>query len=332
MKLTLNQQLAINIEKNICVTAGAGSGKTTVLVARYIEILKQEKARPREIVAITFTEKAAAEMKGRIIAAIKTMEDIDLREAFLEEMNVAPISTIHAFCSRILREFPFQAGIPANFSILQGIDQTLQLRHTIKKTLDDIASNPEDSHYTDLKHSLQRYNNRAKLTELFSTMVGNRDMVSKLILERYNNSGNNIYDFWNKKITKRWLECLPPVLNIAQGPNAPEVNVLTTKLSTISDSIEAHKLRKQIAELITTKGGSIAKKDFLKTGTDTTGYEKEIKFLESASKDIRSNTPNENDYDAPDDHYLIDTTKHLFSLYERIFNEYQNYKLSQGKT
>ena len=331
MKLTQNQQLAINIEKNICVTAGAGSGKTTVLVARYIEILKQGKARPREIVAITFTEKAAAEMKGRIIDKIKDMKESDLHETFLEEMNVAPISTIHAFCSRILREFPFQAGIPANFSILQGFDQTLQLRHTIKNTLDDIASNPKDSHYTALKHSLQRYNNRAKLTELFSTMVGNLDMVSKLILERYNNSDNDIYDYWNQHITNRWLECLPPVLNIAQGPNAPEVKVLTTKLSTITDSIEAHKLRRKIADLITTKSGKIAKTDFIGRGIDITGNEKEIKFLENASTAIKSNAPSENNFTDTDDHYLIDTTKHLFSLYKRILNDYQHYKLSQGK-
>ncbi len=332
MKPTPQQIHALNIEKNICVTAGAGSGKTTVLVARYTQILKQGKARPREIVAITFTEKAAAEMKGRIIVEIKAMEDTDLREAFLEEMNVSPISTIHAFCSRILREFPFQAGIPANFSILQGIDQTLLLRHTIKKTLDDIASNPEDSHYTDLKHSLQRYNNRSKLTELFSTMVGNRDMVSKLIVERYNNAGNDIYDFWNQHITNnRWLECLTPVLNIAQGPNAPEVNVLTNKLSTITDSIEAHKLRKQIAELITTKNGNIAKRDFIGTKVDITDHEKEIKYLESLAKNLKSSSPLENESDETDDQYLIRTTEHLMSLYKRILNDYQNYKLSQGK-
>ncbi len=331
MKLTQNQQHAINIKENICVTAGAGSGKTTVLVARYSEILKQGTTRPREIVAITFTEKAAAEMKGRIIDKIKEIEDSALRETFLEEMNVAPISTIHAFCSRILREFPFQAGIPANFSILQGIDQTLLLRHTIKKTLDEIAYNPEDSHYTDLKHSLQRYNNRTKLTEFFSTMVGKRDMVSTLILERYNNSGNDIYDFWNQHITRRWLECLTPVLNIAQGPNASEVNILTTKLSTIKDSIEAHKLRRKIAELITTKGGSIAKNDFIGRGNNTSGYDKEIKFLVTASKDIKSSTPLETDNTDTDDRYLIDTTKHLFSLYKRVLNDYQNHKYSQGK-
>lgn len=331
MNPTPNQLKALNIEKNVCVTAGAGSGKTTVLVARYTEILKQGKARPREIVAVTFTEKAAAEMKGRIIDKIKEMEDYDVSKTFLEEMNVAPISTIHAFCSRILREFPFQAGIPANFSILQGIDQTLLLRQTIKNTLDDIATNPEDTHYTDLQHSLQRYNSRNKLTELFSTMIEKRDMVEKIIDQLYRQNNDTLSEFWDKKITERWLENLLPVMKIANGLNAPAVNVLVKKLTTAANPLENQQLRKNIADLITTKGGEISKKDFIGTGIVVKDYEKEIKFLKTASAAIKSDTRVENEYSETDDHYLIDTTKHLIFLYKRILNDYQNYKLSQGK-
>jgi ATP-dependent helicase/nuclease subunit A len=165
MNRTPNQQRASNISQHICVTAGAGSGKTTVLVDRYLKIL-QGGVTPRDIVAITFTEKAAAEMKGRVIENLKDATDLKNREQCLEEMNIAPISTIHAFCSRILREFPFQAGVPANFGVLRGIDQTLLLRHTIKNTLQDIATNTDDEHHTELHCSLQRYGNRQKLTTI----------------------------------------------------------------------------------------------------------------------------------------------------------------------
>ena len=74
MQLTRSQQEALNIEKHICVTAGAGSGKTTVLVRRYLKILHECKAKPQEIVAITFTEKAAAEMKERVIKRTQRRE------------------------------------------------------------------------------------------------------------------------------------------------------------------------------------------------------------------------------------------------------------------
>ena len=119
---------------------------------------------PRDIVAITFTEKAAAEMKGRVIENLKDATDLKNREQCLEEMNIAPISTIHAFCSRILREFPFQAGVPANFGVLRGIDQTLLLRHTIKNTLQDIATNTDDEHHTETPSFLYKgMENRQKI-------------------------------------------------------------------------------------------------------------------------------------------------------------------------
>ena len=71
MKLTPNQQRALRIDRHICVTAGAGSGKTTVLVDRYLEILRQDSVTPEQVVAITFTDKAAAEMRSRIIEETK---------------------------------------------------------------------------------------------------------------------------------------------------------------------------------------------------------------------------------------------------------------------
>ena len=169
MQFTPSQQDALNIEKHVCVTAGAGSGKTTVLVERYLRILREGQATPREIVAITFTEKAAAEMKDRIIEELSTV-GADLVSAHTlyrgnhnglpllrDEMNTAPISTIHAFCSRILREFPFQAGVPANFGILPGIDQRLLLQETLKETLKKIATDTTDKHRAELTRLLQRY-------------------------------------------------------------------------------------------------------------------------------------------------------------------------------
>ena len=335
MNRTPNQQRASNISQHICVTAGAGSGKTTVLVDRYLKILQdilQDDVTPRDIVAITFTEKAAAEMKGRVIENLKGATDLENREQCLEEMNIAPISTIHAFCSRILREFPFQAGVPANFGVLRGIDQTLLLRHTIKNTLQDIATNTKDEHHTELHCSLQRYGNRQKLTELFSTMVEKRDAVKAIISQTYRKQNNEmLYEFWNQQITDKWINYLFPVLDIAKGKNAAEVNVLSLKLKANVNPVEGHILRRKIAELITTKSGSIAKTDFIGRGVDISGFDYEIKFLESAAENIKSATPLTEENDETDDQFLISTTDHLLTLYHRILNDYQNNKLSQGK-
>ena len=163
MQLTRSQEKALNIEKHVCVTAGAGSGKTTVLVQRYLKILRESNVTPRQIVAITFTEKAAAEMKDRVIKRLSEETDTETRENFLEQMNSAHISTIHAFCSSILREFPFQADVPANFSIVSGIDQKLLLQDTLKKTLKTIATTEEDEHRLQLTRLLQCYGGQKKI-------------------------------------------------------------------------------------------------------------------------------------------------------------------------
>ena len=83
--------------------AGPGSGKTTVLVERFRWLVARQGFRPDEILAITFTEKAAANMLERLVVN----SDPAHREAF----QTAQISTIHAFCVRLLREHAFEAGL-----------------------------------------------------------------------------------------------------------------------------------------------------------------------------------------------------------------------------
>jgi ATP-dependent helicase/nuclease subunit A len=345
MRFTPSQQDALNIDNHICVTAGAGSGKTAVLVERYLKILHGGNVTPQQIVAITFTEKAAAEMKSRVIEKLAHDENTEIREKHLEQMYTAPISTIHTFCSRILREFPIQANVPANFSILQGIDQKLLLQHVIKNTLKDIATDPDDEHYNQLRHSLQRYGNRQKLVELFSTMIGKRYMMAELMKKVYNDDGEGqLPEAWQKVFQEKLMseteiteftQCLNTVLKVAKGKNAAEVNVLTTKLEMLPDknptSPDVQNLLKEIADLITTKSGSIAKTNFLKTGVDTTDIENEIKSLELAVAKIKSAPPLETEGGETDDTFLLNTTHSLLALYTRICDEYQNNKLSQGK-
>ena len=253
MQLTPSQQQALSIDKHICVTAGAGSGKTTVLVERYLKILREGNATPQEIVAITFTDKAAAEMKERIIEELATHEEREGSETdnslqgFREKMSTAHISTIHAFCSRILREFPFQAGVPANFSILQGIDQKLLLQETVKKTLKDIATHEEDNDRDALTRLLQRYGGQQKLVDLLSTMINQRDALEHLVQEIYRNPNDTeIRGTLQARVRERqqqiqerllstidipeFIRCLNTVLQIARGKKADGAQNLIQQL------------------------------------------------------------------------------------------------------
>ena len=149
-------------------------------------------------------------MKERIIEALSTQEThegsewSDRLQHFREEMGSAHISTIHAFCSRVLREFPFQAGVPANFSIVQGIDQKLLLQQTIKDALKKIATDTEDGHRPELTRLLQRYGGQQQLVDFFSAMINQRHVIEHLIQEIYGDrEATEIRGNWETQCTHR---------------------------------------------------------------------------------------------------------------------------------
>ena len=376
MRFTPSQQEALNIEKHVCVTAGAGSGKTTVLVQRYLKILRERDVTPREIVAITFTEKAAAEMKDRIIKEMSGetgnagIEHSNALQHFRDEMNSANISTIHAFCSSILREFPFQAGVPANFSIVQGIDQKLLLQDTLKKTLKTVATTEEDEHRPELKRLLQRYGGQKNLVDFFFNMVEKRDILERLMKEMYSNPNNTeirqgleqqvreqllltIGRLMSKIDVAEFIRCLNAVLEVARGRNAEDANNLTPQLEAQHEqnpeAPEVLNLLRQIATLITTTENEIRTRSFLPRSIDRTGIADQIAFLESTAKKIKDipalekekddnkktdvQTDNEDKMDdevVTDDDFLISTTRDLLTLYKRVLTDYQNAKFSQS--
>ncbi len=116
MKLTKDQKKAVEtVDSNVCVSAGAGTGKTSVLVERFLYLVSSRRAQTAEILAITFTEKAAQDMKSKIA---KRLKDEGLEQA-RRDLENAYIGTIHAFCSRILKEHPIEAGVDPEFRVLQ---------------------------------------------------------------------------------------------------------------------------------------------------------------------------------------------------------------------
>ncbi len=108
-------------DKYLRIVAGAGSGKTRVLTMRIAHLIQDEGVWPSRILAITFTNKAANEMKERI------------KKMLPEETSQAWISTIHSLCVRILREDILSMGWPRNFTVLDADDQKSILREAYKQ-------------------------------------------------------------------------------------------------------------------------------------------------------------------------------------------------------
>jgi ATP-dependent helicase/nuclease subunit A len=101
--------------ESLMLSAGAGSGKTSVLVERFARAVLEDGVAPGRILAITFTERAAEELRERVAARLQNARDREAARA----LESAFVGTFHGFCARLLRANAVPAGIDANFAILQ---------------------------------------------------------------------------------------------------------------------------------------------------------------------------------------------------------------------
>jgi ATP-dependent helicase/nuclease subunit A len=124
-RLTDEQEHAVaSRDGSLLLAAGAGSGKTSVLVERFVRAVREDGLAPGRILAITFTERAAGELRERVRAR---MLELGEREA-ARETEAANVSTFHGFCARLLRIHPVQAGVEPGFEIVEeGIATRLRL-------------------------------------------------------------------------------------------------------------------------------------------------------------------------------------------------------------
>jgi ATP-dependent exoDNAse (exonuclease V) beta subunit len=141
---SVRERVTHDHETLFAVDAGAGTGKTTLLVSRLIALLIEKKAKLSRIAAITFTEKAAAELAERLRSKleeslVKQADQKILILQALEDMEKAPISTIHSFCAGLLREYPVEAGVDPQFTLLDEVQsrafEAQAWEHWLKQSL-----------------------------------------------------------------------------------------------------------------------------------------------------------------------------------------------------
>lgn len=142
---------SIDISRNIALHAGAGSGKTRVLTRRYIRLLKEDKSCSVDnIVAITFTEKAALEMKERIRAIVEenirsaeAIEDTARWKQVKDDLSTAGISTLHSFCDSIIRENYYLLGLEPDYDIIEDVDRKVILNRLSGEAINSLLEKNE---------------------------------------------------------------------------------------------------------------------------------------------------------------------------------------------
>jgi ATP-dependent exoDNAse (exonuclease V) beta subunit len=156
-----DQKAAVYADVNCIVSAGAGSGKTTVLSYRFLRLVLEAKATASEILTLTFTRKAAREMHQRIHRLLLSCKDDPVIAAQLAQFDQAPISTLDSFCSSIVRSSSVSYGIAQDFAI--DDEQNLaNARQCAMRLLDD--------------------ENRSEGAKLVSTLYSPEDLIDSVLV------------------------------------------------------------------------------------------------------------------------------------------------------
>ena len=163
-----------DLDTTFLVEAAAGSGKTTLLLGRIVNLVRSGRARLAEIAAVTFTEKAAADLRVRLRGELARA---GLHEA-LRELEIARIGTIHAFAAGLLRERPVEAGVDPGFTVADPLTARLLLDRTWEAWLPEALSDPSAAET--VRQAIERGLGLERLRDLAFALVDVRDRLDGL--------------------------------------------------------------------------------------------------------------------------------------------------------
>ena len=191
MKATPDQQAAIQTEgRPLLVDAGAGTGKTWVLVERFIHLLEQHPDWPLEsIIAITFTNKATREMRSRIRQAVEERAEAAQPDSHWQarrrSVDRLMVSTIHGLCAHILRENAISAGVDPRFQALDEVEAGLIKEEAINQTIAELVDQASPSldllvslNVRDLKNEMaQLLNQRGTVHRIMESLPDSQTLL-----------------------------------------------------------------------------------------------------------------------------------------------------------
>lgn len=188
----------LDVTKSVIISSPAGSGKTEKLARRYISLLLVGNE-IEKILCITFTEKAAAEMKERILNIIEK-ENPDLFLGIKEKMPLMRISTVHAFCLKLLKRFSIELGIDPSSDIMDEFEASLLWSESVYECLMEEKDKP-DLFFNMMKD--KGIKGWDKLYSILNNLYYKRPISDLLLKTDYHSEGEE-----ESKILELYSKCL----------------------------------------------------------------------------------------------------------------------------
>lgn len=342
--LTQSQERALNTAHHLSVTANAGSGKTLVLVERYIDILVSGKARVKEVVAITFTEKAAGELKRKIADGIRkrieTSSDRQTKntlEEIREQLSGAVVDTIHSFCSKILREYPVEAGVDAAFTVLEVVDQQVMLEAAIKETFDSILKEEETHAGRQRLFDVLRALGKFKVLDIVHILALKREQVERWILPGglYEQTDEGVLAFWRSHLSAfvkhefedpRVMSDLQTLVDAAKPNSVMSLRPRFKAFKMETDINERLQIFGELLEAMLTQKGELRKKIF----GDNDGIVQQAERLRVKFKSLSPLIDFVTHDDDSAHRTLLRHSRILLELYQNAVERYEEAKLENA--
>ncbi len=342
--LTKHQSAALNYKEHISLTANAGSGKTFVLSKRYVEIALNEDIHLRNIAAITFTDKAAGELYNKIAVEIdrryNSTDDNRKKKKLIQirrELVSANISTIHSFCIDILREFPVECNIDANFTPIDTQLSNELIELSVEETIKELLYRQKDSEQ--LKNLIRIFASKRILASELIDLIHKRKNVLTIEERYYTKSKEEISGmFYNS-----FLRYLKVIL-------FKEKNIFISALKKINDDVLTNDNQNEIAKyiqaiipllnkddlpetylsklksienILLTSSGTVRKQGYVPQKTQLI-YPKEIGIIQKYFNDVKDIEINENHEKI--EIALAEFGLNLLTLFNKTLNRYENKK------
>ena len=130
------KQVLLEKDKNILVSAAAGSGKTTVMIEKIVRLILETKVSIENFLVLTFTKASAEDMKNKLIARLsfETMSPFILEQ--IDSIPVSDVSNLHSFCARLLKSYFYAIGLDPTFSVIDEVQQSRLKERALDKLFD----------------------------------------------------------------------------------------------------------------------------------------------------------------------------------------------------